>query len=71
MQHKPAEPQKLCHCLVKEDYPLNGLCLNSSILYQVTIKRSDSKYKQKRYKGICETTVKKRYANHKEIIQLN
>ena len=25
LQPKPAEPQKLCNCLVKEDWPLNGL----------------------------------------------
>ena len=42
----------------------------SSILYQATIKCSDSKYKQKRYKGICETTFKKRYANHKKSFNL-
>ena len=70
LQPKPAEPQKLCNCLVKEDCPLNGLCLTSSILYQATIKCSDSKYKQKRYKGICETTFKKRYANHKKSFNL-
>ena len=70
LQPKPAEPQKLCNCLVKEDCPLNGLCLRSSILYQATIKCSDSKYKQKRYKGICETTFKKRYANHKKSFNL-
>ena len=72
LQPKPAEPQKLCNCLVKEDCPLNGLCLTSSILYQATIKCSDSKCKQKRYKGICETTLtfRKRYANHKESFKL-
>ena len=66
LQPKTAEPQKLCNCLVKEDCPLNGLCLTSSILYQTTIKCSNSKYKQKRYKGICEMTFNKRYANHKK-----
>ena len=70
LQPKPTGPQKLCNCLVKEDCPLNGLCLTSSILYQATIKCSDSKYKQKRYKGICETTFKKRYANHKKSFNL-
>ena len=50
--------------------PLNGLYLTSSILYQATIKCSDSKYKQNRYKGICETTFKKRYANHKKSFNL-
>ena len=71
LQPKPAELQKLCNCLVKEDCPLYGLCLTSSILYQATIKCSDSKYKQKRYKGICQTKFKKRYANHKKIIRFN
>ena len=66
LQPKPVEPHKLCNCLVKEDCPLNGLYLPSSILYQATIKCSDSKYKQNRYKGICEKTFKKSYANHKK-----
>ena len=65
LQPKLAEPQKLCNYFFKQDCPLNGLCLTSSISYQATIKWSDSKYKQKKYKGICETTLKKRYANHK------
>ena len=42
---KSTEPQKSWNCLVKEDCPLNGLCLSSSILYQVTIKCSNKKYK--------------------------
>ena len=49
---------------------MNGLCLASSILYQATIKCNHSKYKQKRYKGICETTFKKRYVNHKKSFNL-
>ena len=65
LQLKPTESQELCNCLVKQDCPKNGLCLTSSILYQAAIKCNHSKYKQKRYKGICETTFKKRYANHK------
>ena len=59
IQPKPTEAQKLCNCLVKEDCPINGLRLTSSILYQATIKCNDGKYKQKRYKGICETTPPK------------
>ena len=67
LQPKPAEPQKLCNCFVKEDSPLDGLCLKSSILYQATtIKCSDSK--QKRCKGICQTTFKKRYAKYKNSV---
>ena len=70
LQLKPIEPQTLCNGLVKEDCPTNGLCLTSSLLSQATIQRNDSKYKQKRYKGICETTFKKRYANHKKSFNL-
>ena len=65
LQPMPTEPQKLSSCLVKEDCPLNGICLTSSILYQATIKYSNSRYKQKRYKGICEMTFKRCYGNHK------
>ena len=67
---KLTELQKLCNCLVKEDYPMNGLCFTSNILYQATIKCNDSQYKQKRYKVICETTYMKRYANHKKSFNL-
>ena len=49
---------------------MNGLCLMSSILYQALITCSDSKYNQKWYKEICETTFKKRYANHKKSFNL-
>ena len=70
LQPKPTEPQKLCNCLVKEDCPMNGLCLTSGILYQATKNCCDSKYKQKICKGICETTFKKRYANHKKSFNL-
>ena len=38
LQPKLAEPQKLCNYFFKEDCPLNGLCLTSSISYQATIK---------------------------------
>ena len=49
---------------------MNGLCLMSSISYQATTQCSNSKYKQKRYKGICETPFKKRYAKHKKSFKL-
>ena len=70
LQSKPTEPQKLCNCIVKEDYSMNGLSLTASILYQATIKCSDSKCKPKRYKRICETIFKKHYANHKKLFKL-
>ena len=60
LQPKPTEPQKLCNCLIPEDCPMNGLCLTSSILYQATIKCSDTSKKD----------TKECYANHKISIQL-
>ena len=66
LKNKPTEQKRTCNCLVKEHCPMNGLCLTSSILYQATITSNNTKYKEKRYKGICETTFKKRYANHKK-----
>ena len=50
LQPNPTEPQKLYNCFVKEVCPVNGLCLTSSILYQTTVKCSDSKYKKKKNK---------------------
>ena len=49
---------------------MDGLSLTSNILYQATIKCNDSKYKQKRYKGICEMTFKKLCPNHRTSFNL-
>ena len=59
LQLKPTELQKLCNCLVKEDCPMDGLCLT-------ICKYNDSKYKQKKYKGDCETNFKTRCGNLKK-----
>lgn len=67
---KTIEPQNLCNCLIKENFPMNEICLKSSILCQATIKCSDIKYKQKRCKGICETTLKKCYINHRKSLNV-
>ena len=55
LQPKPTVPQKLCNCLVKEDCPMIGLFLTTIVLYEVTLKCNDSKYKQKRCKKISVT----------------
>ena len=58
--------KKICNCLKKENCPMRGACLNENILYYARISCDDETYKRKLYKGICETTFKKRYANHKK-----
>ena len=57
---------KSCNCLKKENCPMRGVSLTENILYNARISCDDETYKMKQYKGICETTFKKRYANHKK-----
>ena len=44
---------------------MNGFCLTKSLLYYATITCDKENY-TKLYKGICKTTFKKRYTNHKK-----
>ena len=46
--------------------PLNGNCLSDQIVYQANINSNLENNKEKIYKGICDTTFKLRYANHKK-----
>ena len=45
---------------------MRGVYLTENILYYARISCDDETYKPKFYKGICESTFKKRYANHKK-----
>ena len=45
---------------------MRGACLTGKVLYYVKISCDDENYKPKSYQGICETTFKKRYVNHKK-----
>ena len=62
----PQTKTKLCNCLKKETCPMRGACLSENILFYARTNCDDETYKPKLYKGICETTFKKRYANHKK-----
>ena len=46
--------------------PMRGACLTENVLYNARISCDDKTCKPKLYKEICETTFKKRYANHKK-----
>ena len=50
---------------VKKKLPNEKNPLTKNVLYYAIISCDDEKYKPKLYKGIIETTFKKRYANHK------
>ena len=45
---------------------MSGTCLTENVLRYTKIGCENKKYKPKLCKGICETTVKKCYANHKK-----
>ena len=66
LENTPPRKTKLSNCLKKENCPMSGTCLTKNVLYYARISRDDETYKPKLYKGICETTFKKRYANHKK-----
>ena len=45
---------------------MRGACHTENVLYYARISCDDETYEPKLYKGICETTFKNRYANHKK-----
>ena len=65
LKNTPPPKTKLCNCLKKENYSMRGACLTENVSYYARISCDNETYKLKLYKGICETTFKKHYANHK------
>ena len=66
LENTPPPKTKLCNCLKKENCPMREGCLTENVLYYARISCDNKTYKPKLYKGICVTTFKKRYANHKK-----
>ena len=58
--------QKTCSCTKNVVCPMNGNCLDKDVLYAGQITSDLPNYKLKEYKGICSTTWKERFANHKK-----
>ena len=54
---------KSCNCRQKNSCPLNGNCLQSSVIYQATVKRNDNNSTET-YIGLTENDFKTRYRNH-------
>jgi hypothetical protein len=57
------QPNKTCSCRNSSTCPLNGHCLQKSVIYRADVTRTDSNLK-KSYFGLCETEFKARYNNH-------
>ena len=58
--------ERTCNCRKNTVCPMNGKCLNNNILYTADLTCDLPNYGTKRYMGICTTTFKLRYANHKK-----
>ena len=54
---------KSCNCRQKNVCPLNGNCLQSSVIYQATVKRHNTNTSET-YIGLTENEFKTRYRNH-------
>ena len=54
---------KTCNCRQKNSCPLNGNCLQSSIIYQAKVTRKDNNTTEA-YIGLTENDFKTRYRNH-------
>ena len=54
---------KTCNCRQKNTCPLNGNCLQSSLIYQATVTRKDNSTTET-YIGLTENDFKTRYRNH-------
>ena len=57
---------RTCNCINISQYPLQKRCLSNNILYQANITPFGKNSETKVYYGICETTFKLKYANHKK-----
>lgn len=59
----PTQDKKTCNCRQKNTCPLDGNCLQASVIYQATVTRKDNNTKQT-YIGLTEKDFKTRYRNH-------
>ena len=66
LENKPPPKTKWCDCLKKENCPMRRACLTKNGSYYARTSCDNESYKPRLYKLICETSFKKRYANHKK-----
>ena len=60
------EPRKTCNCSKDTECPLDNCCFEKDMQYSAEVTSNLPNYGTKVYKGICSTTWKDRYANHKQ-----
>ena len=62
----PHVETKMCNCIQKDLCPLKQNCLTLNIIYQATLSSNLQNQLKNKYIGLCETTFKTRYTNHKK-----
>ena len=62
-KNQTTEKNSECNCRKKDSCPLPSKCLTSSIVYQATVTRNDTK-EEKTYVGHTEGEFKTRYNGH-------
>ena len=67
---KKSTEQRTCNCLNKVNCPLEQKCLTRNIVYKAKVTSNNQNDQEKGYFGLCETTFKKRFPNHKKSFNL-
>ena len=62
--HSTHDLPKSCNCREPSNCPLNGNCLQSSVIYQATVETNDNKPSQT-YIGLTENSFKTRFTNRR------
>ena len=60
-QQQDQETKRSCNCRSKTQCPLNGQCLNESVIYEAKVQAGSEEHT---YIGMTEGTFKTRYNNH-------
>ena len=60
---EPKNETKTCSCRSKDKCPLNGRCLQESLVYQASVSADAKTY---RYIGLTEHSFKQRFTNHNQ-----
>ena len=50
-----SQQERTCNCRIREQFPLDGKCLKSAVIYQATVTANDNMH-QETYIGLTETS---------------
>ena len=60
------QQERTCNCIRKETCPMKEKCLTDNVIYEATITTPEPDNTVKKYNGLCDSSFKKGYANHKK-----